>query len=403
MGPVFGLQDDSVSVGADTSMSGGGVVVEAWLVSTNNKYYNGSTWKNFGSGSIGKPQVGKTYKFKVVGLEDTVTIYVDGVEIVKCKIDDHFMEGRFGIMLRNSVVKVDNVRLQRYLPIYEIEDKESDVISLRVASFNIGDFSTDNGSSGDGIALGNGTETTKGEYRAVFERVDADLWGLQEDSQYFNGTTKESPYDAIYSNSLPNYKRNFTGTYNGKGFLSGYKVYDVEAVYYNKVVTSYSDGQLQGYSHPWFLAGKVMIDSKEITVISIHLEHRCKEQRAQQIKDLIDYATKQEYCIILGDFNPENKINSQPAPADDPDYVNGNDSLNMYQIDWAEFTEAGLIHANGGEFGAFATLMNEGNARSPYPWDNIIVTPNITITGVEVVTEKWMNDHAIVVADLEIR
>ena len=38
---------------------------------------------------------------------------------------------------------------------------------IRVATFNIGDYSTANGSSGDGIPLGNGTEVTKEEYVAL--------------------------------------------------------------------------------------------------------------------------------------------------------------------------------------------------------------------------------------------
>ena len=90
--------------------------------------------------------------------------------------------------------------------------------------------STASGSSGDGIPNGDGTEVTKKEYRDVFKRVNADAWGLQEDSKYFNGSTKESPYDAIYSVVHTEYERNFTGSYNGKAFLAGYDVYDVKPI-----------------------------------------------------------------------------------------------------------------------------------------------------------------------------
>jgi beta-lactam-binding protein with PASTA domain len=41
---------------------------------------------------------------------------------------------------------------------YEISEKESEDNTLRIATFNIGDFSTASGSSGDGISKGNGTE-----------------------------------------------------------------------------------------------------------------------------------------------------------------------------------------------------------------------------------------------------
>ena len=46
--------------------------------------------------------------------------------------------------------------------------------------------------------------------------------------------------------------------------------------------------------------------------------------------------------------------------------------------------------------------MKNGVPASPYPWDNIVVTPNINIRNVKVIYEPWMNDHAIVAADLEI-
>lgn len=58
--------------------------------------------------------------------------------------------------------------------------------------------------------------------------------------------------------------------------------------------------------------------------------------------------------------------------------------------------------ANGGNFGTFGTIMRRGVPASPYPWDNIVVTPNIKILNSEPVYEPWMNDHAIPVADLEI-
>ena len=101
----------------------------------------------------------------------------------------------------------------------------------------------------------------------------------------------------------------------------------------------------------------------------------------------------------IGDFNPENLINGQPCH--DGDSV-APDTKNMYKVDWKIFDDAGLDYANGGKFGTFGTIMKNGVPASPYPWDNIVVTPNINIRNVEVIYEPWMNDHAIVAADLEI-
>ena len=269
---------------------------------------------------------------------------------------------------------------------------------IRVATFNIGDYSTANGSSGDGIPLGNGTEVTKEEYVALFKKVNADLWGLQEDSEFFNGTTKETAYDAIYKKVLPFYKRNFAWTYNGKAFLSNKELFDVEPVKYPPAVTSYAPDGTNGYGHGWFLKGKIRVDGKDISIVSLHFDWNCKERRAVQIESVIEFAKSQKYCIIIGDFNPEDYVNGTKLESG---RINEG-SINVYQEDWKKFSDAGFEHANGGKFGAFATLMKKGQARDPHPWDNIVVTPNITITDAKVVVEPWMDDHAIIVAELEI-
>ena len=144
---------------------------------------------------------------------------------------------------------------------------------------------------------------------------------------------------------------------------------------------------------------KITVSGKEITVVTLHLDWSCKEKRACQLDSLIAFAKTQEYCILIGDFNPENLINGQPCH--DGDSV-APDTKNMYQVDWKRFDDAGLEYANGGRFGTFGTIMKNGAPASPYPWDNIVVTPNIKIQKVEVFYEPWMNDHAIVAADLEI-
>ena len=50
----------------------------------------------------------------------------------------------------------------------------------------------------------------------------------------------------------------------------------------------------------------------------------------------------------------------------------------------------------------FPTLAEDGIPQSPYPWDNIFISPNMKFINVEVVFEPWMDDHAIVVADIAI-
>lgn len=246
---------------------------------------------------------------------------------------------------------------------------------IKVATYNVGDYS--------GINLPAGSEESRAAFRTVFEKVDAGLWALQEDVEFFNKETKETAFDAIYSAVLPNYKRNFTGNYNGKAFLSKFELNDVTPVRY--------EGDFK-WRHPWFLRGKIVVCGKEITLICLHLDWYDKIVRAEEIRQLVEFIKTQEYCIVMGDFNPE-------------DYINGERlSKNLfYKEELAKFAEIGMEFANAGRFGTFDTIVHDSfNGISPCPFDNILVTPNIKITAADRVAEPWMNDHALVWAELEI-
>ena len=257
---------------------------------------------------------------------------------------------------------------------------------IRVATFNTGNFT--------GRGLKRTTEEARVAYYELMESVNADLWGLQEDSQYFDvaddkATEGTRPYDAVYKYILPNHDGFFTGTYHGKSFLTRFELYDVEQIYYPAPATSYQSS-VYHYGHRWFLTGKIMVDGKEITVISLHLDWNCKERRATQLQTLVEFAKKQEYCIIMGDFNPEDYINS----------VEISKAL-FYEEELALFAEIGMSYANAGKFGTFDTLLAD-DASLCGPWDNILVTSNIKLISAERVALDWMNDHAIVVAEMEI-
>ena len=269
---------------------------------------------------------------------------------------------------------------------------------IRVATFNIGDFTTASDSAGNSIDYGSGTPKTREEYLEVFNAVGAELWALQEDSEFFSYPECVSPYDAIYKNTLPNYERVFTRVYNGKAFLSSFELCEVAPIDYPVTATTYAKDGAR-YHHPWFLSGKINVGDKEISIVCIHLDWACKERRDAQIRELIKFAKLQEYCIIMGDFNPENRVHNEIQI--DTDSV-APDTVNMYKVDWAKFSEEGFSHANGGAFGTYGTIMKNGEPAYPYPWDNIVVTPNIKILRTEVFYRGWMNDHAIIAADLEI-
>ena len=243
---------------------------------------------------------------------------------------------------------------------------------LKVATFNVGDFS--------GINMKPGSEESRKAYRELFEKVGADLWYLQEDCCYFNEETKEEASDAVYSGICPNYERYFTSVTNGKAFLTHYELQDVHHVDYVGDVV---------FRHPWFLVSKIHFGGKEITLINLHFDWYDKNVRAIEIEQLIAFAKAQEYCIVAGDFNPCNRINEEivgPNP--------------MYKEDFAKFRAAGFEMANCGEFGVFHTILDA--AEGVYPFDNIMVKPNMKLLAAGRVAEPWMYDHAVVWAEIEI-
>ena len=244
--------------------------------------------------------------------------------------------------------------------------------SIRIATYNIGDF------SGDGFLPG--SEEAKSAFKRAMASVGASLWALQEDIYWFGGVKELSPYDAIYSD-YPYYKREYTGEYNGKAFLSRFPIEDAARVEYVGV------GR---FRHPWYLRGFTELGGRRVQLICLHFDWSDKHVRAQQITQVIEAAKSEEYTLILGDFNPEN-------------YINDGERLDrtlLHEAEIARFTEAGFAAANGGAFGYFDTIARA--SISPCPFDNIFVSPGITLDAVGKLEEPWMNDHALLWADITL-
>lgn len=243
---------------------------------------------------------------------------------------------------------------------------------IRIATFNIGDFS--------GVGFEKGSEEAKNAIRKTMLSVGAELWALQEDAEFFGDISGVSPYDAIYSD-FANYKRNYMGRYNGKAFLSNHDLRDVSEIRY------VGDKK---FRHPWYLMGYVTLGGKEVCIINLHFDWSDKDVRAEQITQILTAVAKNKYCIVFGDFNPE-------------DYANDGQRLSsklLYEDEYARFKNAGLSLANHGVFGTFDTILD--TKISPCPFDNIIVTPNIKLTAAGRVADEWMIDHALVWADIVI-
>lgn len=241
----------------------------------------------------------------------------------------------------------------------------------RIATYNIGDFS--------GRDFEKGSEEAKTVIRRTMGKVGADLWALQEDVYWFGGVKDLDVYEAVYSD-YPHYARQYTGDYNGKAFLSKTEVTDVERIAYV--------GEMR-FGHPWYLRGHINMGGRDVWLYCLHFDWSDKHARAVQITELLADAVTREYCIILGDFNPENYENGELINRD-----------LLYEAEFARFADAGFAAANTGAFGTFDTILDTDI--TPCPFDNIFVTPNITLENAGRVADQWMYDHALVWADIAV-
>ena len=244
-------------------------------------------------------------------------------------------------------------------------------LKLRIATYNIGDF------SGDGFAPGS-PEGIRA-IREAMASAGASLWALQEDEPFCNPTAGQGPYELLYD-AYPHYKRCGNSKYNFKSFLSQHEITNVEQVFYT--------GDLK-YRHPWFLHGKVNLGSREIALINLHFDWSDKLVRLEQTRQVLAFAKKYDRSIMIGDFNPDDYEN-------DGVKVSTN---NLFEEELPRFISAGYQPANGGDFGLFNTCFGSDGI---VPIDNILVSEGIRIEGAGVVQAEWMNDHMILWADIII-
>lgn len=249
-------------------------------------------------------------------------------------------------------------------------------VKLSVGTFNIGHFCK---GQGDNPA---GTEDEKISYRKVISDMRCDVIGITENDEYYDAALTETSYNAVYS-MFKHYKCSSKNSYDCYGVLSDYALSNEKRAYY-------TDQHWQGrgyYKCEFTVAGKT------VAFFSTQFEWSDKTIRRQQIAELITEANKYKYAVIVGDFNPNNRTDGQiPEGGTDQD---------VYEEDYAIWTNAGYSLANAGYYGALNTIAStEGTVVSP--WDGIIVSGNIFIKSVEVIKNDFLTDHYPVRADLVI-
>jgi len=249
----------------------------------------------------------------------------------------------------------------------------------RIADYNMGDY------TGEGFE--DGSEEGIAAYKAVLDHVGADIWATQTDIPFYGRKNGISPKKALFD-GWKHYEGIGTWQYNYKAFITNMDITPCERVYYYGEPNCYTDGKKQ-FCHPWFLTASVKMDGKDVRFINIHVDWADTHVRTEQLRQIREYASQFEYCIIIGDFNPNDCIDMKGVS----DRITDKEDL-------APFVDAGYIVANGGEFGYFNTLPTSKHA--PVACDNILVTPNIKIAAVNAYTAPWMNDHAVFYVDVTV-
>jgi len=255
----------------------------------------------------------------------------------------------------------------------------ADIKTFRIADYNMGDY------TGEGFE--DGSDEGIAAYREVMAKVNADLWASQTDVPFYGRQNGRSPRKVLFYD-FKHYEGVGTWQYNYKAFITNQDITPCERVYYYGEPNCYTDGKKQ-FCHPWFLTASVTINGKKVQLINIHVDWADIRVRTEQFRQIREYAKKFEYCIIIGDFNPNDCIDMKGV----------SDRL-TYEEDLAPFIAEGYVPANTGAFGVLNTLPEHKDRA--VPCDNILITPNMRYENVSVHTEPWMNDHAILIADITV-
>ncbi len=261
-----------------------------------------------------------------------------------------------------------------------------EVTKIRILSYNVGDFA--------GTGYTTGSDDLAIEYRRAVAASNPQIVFAQEDVAYYNQQQQTLSRDEVFG-MFNFYRRTGNTDFNYKSFASDFAINNIAKVNY----------QTTGLSHTYFLTGDLTINGKTIKLVNVHLDWADVTRRGNQIDELIDYCNNYPYVIIAGDMNPSVRVNGEF-----PEGSSHEDNFFRY-ADYTKWTDEGYKIANAGYFGPFCTDLTYpaptgkkwSTDKSDFAcWDNIIVSGNINIKNVGIVTADYMNDHAPIWADLEI-
>lgn len=222
--------------------------------------------------------------------------------------------------------------------------------------------------------------------KQIMDTYNAHLIAMQE-------LSTSGKINAVGKAALADYPHQYLSEHKAfLGFASKYALQDVMARDYSN--QDPEDMARYGQTRAYHMA-TLELGGKNITIFNTHLSFHTPEVKYAQMRELFKKAQKHEYVVILGDFN------CFMEAANDKEY------RNMYK----RFADAGYHLANCVDTitKTWTDKTNPKNLRQfTWPTDNIIVSPNITISKVYYNRTKlqhpngWPMDHIPVVAMLHI-
>jgi hypothetical protein len=298
-----------------------------------------------------------------------VVLNTDGVAYVRASVRNN---------VKDICVKVngDVVWVPHALP--KLDDYKNEPSIIRIATYNVGGF--------EGRNMARGSSDVANAMRQAIAEANVTLLATQEDNPYFNNDLQTTSRDECFKN-YKFYIRRGNSEYNYKGFVSDRDLELVRAL-------SYANGT---FSHFYFLAGERIINYKSVMFVCVHFDWADNDRRQLQIAQVIDFCANYENAIVMGDFNPENRINGVKQ------YTEGDwATMDMSDVDCALFTSAGYRLANNGYWGKIGTFDKVVRDGYPFPCDNIAVKGNVYIHRAGVIAKEYMDDHYIFYADISV-
>lgn len=246
--------------------------------------------------------------------------------------------------------------------------------SLRIMQWNIGHFSM--GKSPNSKVTDELFNVRCESFLDVFSKEDADIIALCEYSMFFADTKnhpqchtdtlllKDHPY--VYLGNDGNIRNYSFNTIFSRIDLSS----NVTLEYDSNKNARITSSSIIFPSDYYYIRSSIELDGKGITLVATHLAFDLNnpEIATNQIKELIEVLKEEDYVILCGDFNTEDKS------------------------DYDLFIQAGYSLANKGDIATYPT-------NNPYkPLDNIVVK-GLHISNVHI-TPTFLSDHFPIVCDV---